>query len=381
MVGTAATAAGATLKVEPGPGGDCTLRLAGRLDATTTGDVWRAAIAALEQESPAKVVVDASELVYCDGVGAALLVEIERRQRAGSGSFELVGLRADAQRLVTLFEDARLEAPEVESAPRRSLPEELGRATVQTADDLASLVEFVGAICSALLYAALHPRSVRWRDVLIIAERAGVNALPILVMINLLMGLIMAFEAVQALKLFGAEIFVADMVALSTLRELGPLMTAILLAGRSGSAFAAELGTMKVNEEVNALTTMGLDPLRFLATPRVLAGILVMPVLTLVADFFALVGGAIVYGTAGFPLVTYINQIQGRVDLGDLLAGLAKAMVFGVLVSAIGCQRGFQTGTGASAVGISATRAVVSGLFLIVVTDGVFSVVYNALGI
>jgi phospholipid/cholesterol/gamma-HCH transport system permease protein len=180
---------------------------------------------------------------------------------------------------------------------------------------------------------------------------------------------------------FGAEIYVADLVALSMLRELGPLMTAIILAGRSGSAFAAELGTMKVNEEINALTTMGLDPVRFLVVTRVLAAVMMMPLLTVFSNLMGLVGGAVVFLSFDFPLVTYVQQVRGAVDLGDLLGGLAKAFVFGILVAAIGCLRGLQTKTGASAVGLSTTRAVVSGIVLIVLADGVFSVVFYYLGI
>ena len=191
----------------------------------------------------------------------------------------------------------------------------------------------------------------------------------------------MAFQSAIPMRQFGAEIYVADLVSLSMLRELGPLMTAIIVAGRSGSAFAAEIGTMKVNEEINALTTMGLDPVRFLVVTRVIGAVLMMPLLTLFSNLMGLVGGAIVFLSFDFPLVTYYQQVLSAVHLKDLNGGLAKAFVFGILVAAIGCLRGLQTRTGASAVGLSATRAVVSGIVLIVVADGVFSVVFYYLGI
>jgi phospholipid/cholesterol/gamma-HCH transport system permease protein len=164
-------------------------------------------------------------------------------------------------------------------------------------------------------------------------------------------------------------------------RELGPLMTAIVLAGRSGSAFAAEIGTMKVNEEIDALTTMGLDPVRFLVVPRVLAAVFMTPLLTVYANLVGIIGGAIVLVSLGFPLVAYFNQVLSAINYVDFLGGIVKAFVFGVLIAGIGCLRGLQTGTGASAVGDSTTRAVVSGIVFIVATDGLFSVVYFYLGI
>ena len=247
--------------------------------------------------------------------------------------------------------------------------------------DTRTLISFVGELTAALAHAALHPRGVRWRDALRVAESAGVNALPIVALVSFLMGLIMAFQAAVPLRQFGAELFVANLIALSMLRELGPLMTAIILAGRSGSAFAAELGTMKVREEIDALKTMGLDPVRFLVVTRVVAAVAMTPLLTIFADLLGLIGGAVVMLSLGFPLITYFNQIQYAVTYGSLLGGLLKAFVFGILVAAIGCLRGLHTGTGATAVGESTTSAVVSGIILIAITDGIFSVVYYYLGV
>src|SRR5262249_34048827 len=158
--------------------------------------------------------------------------------------------------------------------------------------------------------AVLHPRSVRWKDAALAAETAGVNSLPIIMIVSFLIGVIMAFESATSLKYFGAEIYVANLVALAVLKELGPLMTAVLLAGRSGSGFAAELGTMKVNEEIDALTTFGLDPVRFLVITRTLALFAITPLLTICANFAGLVGGALVFCSFGFPLVTFVTQIQ-----------------------------------------------------------------------
>jgi len=217
--------------------------------------------------------------------------------------------------------------------------------------------------------------------VAIVAEKAGVNALPIVALVSFLVGLIMAFQAAIPMRQFGAEIYVADLIALSMLRELGPLMTAIVLTGRSGSAFAAELGTMKVNEEIDALTTMGLDPVRFLVVPRIIAAVAVTPLLAVFADLVGVLGGSIVLVSLGYPLLTYVKEVISATTHVDLLGGLVKSAVFGIVVAGVGCLRGMETGIGATAVGDSTTRAVVAGIVLIVVIDGVFSVVFYQLGI
>lgn len=193
---------------------------------------------------------------------------------------------------------------------------------------------------------------MRWKDAFLVAGTAGVNALPIVGLISFLVGPIIAFQAAIPMKQSGAEIFVADLIATAMLRELGPLVTAIVLAGRSGLAFAAEIGTMKINEEINALTTMGLDPVRFLVVTRVIAAVLMTPLLSVFANLMGLVGGAIVVLSLGYPLVTYVNQVPGAADFVDLIGGLSKAFVFGLIAAGIGCLRGLQTKTRASAAGV-----------------------------
>ena len=357
------------------------LILTGQLDASTTGTVWRRAETAVTQAKAKDVVVDASGIDYCDGAGIALLVHLRNLQTKAGGTFQLDGLRPEFS---SLFEDSVPESLE-ESASERHRPRgfavEIGEATVEVWLDIQVLVSFVGELSVALAYAAVRPRSVRWRDALGVAEAVGVNALPIVALIAFLMGLIMAFQAAVPLRQFGAELFIANLVGLSMLRELGPLMTAIVVAGRSGSAFAAELGTMKVREEIDALRTMGLDPVRFLIVPRVVAAVCMTPLLTIFADLVGLMGGSVVMLSLGFPLITFFHQVQYAVSYGSLIGGLIKAFVFGILVAGIGCLRGLQAKTGATAVGESTTSAVVSGIILIAITDGIFSVIYYYLGV
>lgn len=360
--------------------GGLILFIDGPLDTSTTGQAWRAALQALRQSNPKRVIVDAARLTYCDGAGAALLLELQRRQLDRRGSYEIRSLNAAAQSLLDLY--GRSDRPEPEPAsPGWSSVEQIGRATVTLWHDVVALIAFVGELCAALGRAARHPGLVRWKDVFLTAELAGANALPIVALLGFLLGLIMAFQSAIPMREFGADIYVANLIGLSMLRELGPLLTAIILAGRSGSAFAAELGTMKVSEELDALVTMGLEPVDFLVVPRLIAAVAMTPLLSIWAGFLGLVGGAVVMRSLGFPFVTYVIQVESAVTVSDMIGGLCKAFVFGIVVAAIGCLRGLQTRSGASAVGQSTTRAVVSGLVLITIVDGVFAVVFYYLGI
>lgn len=369
------------LRLEGPRDGLLKLIFSGQLDAATTGTVWRRAEAAITKSKPKDVIVDAAGIDYCDGAGIALLVHLRSLQNESGGSLQIEGLRPEFESLLQDWAQASLDGAKSEHAQQRELAVEIGEATVEVWRDIQVLVSFVGELFSALVYAVAHPRSVRWRDALAVAEVAGVNALPIVALIAFLMGLIMAFQAASPLRQFGAELFIANLIGLSVLRELGPLMTAIVVAGRSGSAFAAELGTMKVREEIDALKTMGLDPVRFLIVPRVIAAVCMTPLLTIFADLVGLMGGSVVMLSLGFPLITYFHQVQYAVTYGSLVGGLVKAFVFGILVAGIGCLRGLQAGTGATAVGESTTSAVVSGIILIAITDGIFSVIYYYLGV
>lgn len=360
-------------------GSERRLALPARLDAETTAELWNPAMAAARATGAGTFVAEAGGVAYCDGAGAALLAALEQAVEAGGGRFELRGLREDLARLVAFV----APTPGREPAPVRveSPIVRLGRRSLEALADARRFVAFVGETVLALAWAARHPGRLRWRDTFVVAERAGIGALPIVIGVGFLLGLILAFQGAIPMRRFAAEIFVADLLGISMLRELGPLMAAILLTARSGSAFAAEIGTMKVNEELDALTTMGLDPVRFLVLPRIVAALAVVPALAMVTSLAGLLGGLLVYVSMGFPPVTFVNRIADMVAPGDVVGGLAKAVVFGVIVAAVGCLRGIQTGQGAQAVGISTTSAVVTGIVGIAVADGVFAVVFYVLGI
>ena len=358
-----------------------TLLITGDIDTNSTGRLWRQALHDLEQSKPVQVIIDASAVNYCDGAGVAFFVKLQQHQAAIGGQVTIRGLKEEFRHLLDLYGDIPLERPTGKHREPLSLVEQVGHFTIGIWQDVQVLLTFVGELMAMLLRAARHPRQVRWSDAWLSAERAGVDALPIIALVGFLLGLILAFQSAIPMRRFGAEIFVANLVGVSMLREMGPLITAIVLAGRSGSAFAAELGTMKVREEIDALVTMGLDPVRFLVVPRVLAAVSMTPILSVFANLFGLIGGALVMVSLGFPPITYINQILSAVTVGDFLGGLFKSLVYGIVVAGIGCLRGLQTTSDASGVGQSTTSAVVSGIVLIAVVDGVFAVLYYALGV
>ena len=357
------------------------LRLAGRLDAYSIAGVWPDARAALDAAPDRPVLIETSRVEYCDGGGIAMLVDLLRQTRRPEAPVAVVGLKPQFKTLLDQFDPVALRAPPKEHEERLHTVAEIGRAALIVGRDMRVQIAFIGETSAALWFAITHPHRIRWKDVWYTCEQVGVNALPIVALISFLLGIILAFQSAVPMKQFGAEIFVADLVGLSILRELGPLMTAILLAGRSGAAFAAEIGTMRVNQEVDALSTMGLSPVRFLVTPRIIAAVLMTPLLVLFSDLVGMVGGAITMQSFSIPIVTFLKEIDSAVNMTDFLAGFVKSFVFAVLIAGIGCLRGLQTRAGASAVGDAATRAVVTGIILLVVVDGLFAVAYYLLDI
>ena len=357
--------------------GSIVVLLGGRLDGESVGHIWKDAFEALHGKKAKRLVIDATKVDYCDGAGIGLIVELRRHQGQET---EVRGLAPRFQSLLDLFPFEGGPPPEPKPHPA-SLPGEVGRRTVSLLKDVSTQISFVGEMLTELIRALRRPSKIRWSDVLQLANTAGFDALPIISIMGFLIGLILAFQSAMPLKQFGDQLYVADLVANSTVRELGPLMTSIILAGRTGSSFAAEIGTMKVNEEIDALTTMGFGTIQFLVLPRVLAAVLITPLLTLYFNLMSLVGAALVVMSFGYSLTTYNNHVVASLSITAIVGGLVKSFVFGIMVAGIGCQRGLSTGTGAIAVGQSTTRAVVAGCLLTVLIDGVFSGMYYALGI
>ncbi|MCI0654392.1 MAG: ABC transporter permease [Methylococcaceae bacterium] len=259
---------------------------------------------------------------------------------------------------------------------------DVGKSALRIVDDLSGLLVFIGAIAFSVVALFLGKARFRRVDLWLNIQDCGPGATPIVTLISLLVGLILAFVGAVQLALFGAQIYIADLVGLGMTREMGGLMTAIIMSGRTGAAYAAQLGTMQVNNEIDALKTMGLEPMEFLVLPRILALICIMPLLCLYADVMGILGGALV--TVSFfdvSLLQYLNRTMEAIHLSDFLIGVTKCAVFGVLIALSGCMRGIQCGRSASAVGDAATSAVVTGIVFIVVADSVMTLICSRLGI
>ncbi|GAW87602.1 phospholipid/cholesterol/gamma-HCH transport system permease protein [Bathymodiolus platifrons methanotrophic gill symbiont] len=255
---------------------------------------------------------------------------------------------------------------------------QLGQKTLEFYKQTQTMLTFVGEVYFSSLRLFRGKACFRQRDLWLIMQDCGPKALPIVTLISLLVGLILAFVGAMQLKIFGAQIYVANLVGLGMAREMGAMMTAIIMAGRTGAAFASQLGSMQVNEEIDALKTLGISPVDFLVLPRMLALIFMLPLLCLYADLMGILGGLVVCVTMlDITVVEYIIQTKSALDLDDFLTGLIKSCVFGVLVALSGCLSGMQCGRSSSSVGDAATAAVVAGIVSIVVADAVLTVVYE----
>jgi phospholipid/cholesterol/gamma-HCH transport system permease protein len=354
-------------------GSPVSIMLEGRITAYTAGPVWQAALDTLAKNPDRPVVVDASRLEYIDDVGIALLFDLVRHERPPGAKVDVRNLDPRFAALVAAYDPKDfVQPPKVRS--RIGIFEHIGRATAQQLAYAETMLAFL-ADCAAAAWSTLKGRgTVRWSEVLDIATEAGANAVPIVLLIGFLMGVIIAFEIGLVARQFGAVIFVVNGVGVAMLRELGPLMTAIVFAGRTGAAFAAQIGTQKVNEEVNAITTFGLSPVQFIVLPRLIAATLMVPLLATLADVVGIFGGALVMSGFGIGFVQYYNQLLGAVGATDFVLGIVKAAVYGFAIAAIGCQRGLATGAGATSVGLSTTSAVVTSIVVIVVIDGIFTI-------
>lgn len=291
-------------------------------------------------------------------------------------------LPAGAQKLLKLSS----AVPERKGEPREILGQpvlaRIGNVTIEAHRNWNDLLTFVGEVFFGFINFLRGRARFRYSDLFYQIECAGPSALAIITLISILIGMILAFVGAVQLKMFGAEIYVANLVGLGMAREMGAMMTAIIMAGRTGAAYAAQLGTMQVNEEIDAFKTMGISPIEFLVFPRLLALIITMPLLCIYADFMGIIGGAIVSALMlDISFFQYFQQIQGFVAPVHFIIGIVKALVFGVLVATAGCFRGLQCGRSASAVGFATTRAVVTSLVLIIIADAIITVLCQILGV
>ena len=322
------------------------------------------------------------ELQDWDSRFLIVLNDIKQYAVLNSALFVADGLPSGVQRLLLLASASPGKAPFKPEGGSHSFLETVGSKTSRLIKDSNEILAFTGTITLSYLRLFSGKAQFLRSDFFCFLEECGPAALPIVSLIAVLVGVILAFVGAVQLKLFGAEIYIANLVGLGMTREMGAMMAAIIMAGRTGAAFAAQLGTMQVNEEIDALQTMGIDPTDFLVLPRLSALLLMMPLLALWADLLGIGGGFLIaWLTLDISMVEYYNQTISSVTLSHFGVGLFKAIIFGYLVAFSGCLRGMQCGRSASAVGTAATSAVVTAIVLIVVSDAIMTVIFNILGI
>ncbi|MGZ9128030.1 MAG: MlaE family ABC transporter permease [Candidatus Binatia bacterium] len=331
---------------------------------------------------PNLVLFDTQELADWDSSIVWFLTKVSELCRERGVPVDRGKLPKGLRRLVELAE----AVPEKKGVRRDfatpSIVDRIGHRAIASISSITAALNFLGEMTLASV--KLLPGKVRFgaRDVFLFIQQSGPQALPIVTLISFLVGVILAFIGAVQLRRFGAQIYVADLVGIAIVREMGAVMTGIIMAGRTGAAFAAQLGTMKVTQEIDAFTTIGLQAQEFLVLPRVIALVVMMPLLCLYADFIGVLGGAAVaVGMLDISWTTYIRETMNAITLTQLFGGLFKSTVYGLLIALAGCLRGLQCGKSSSAVGDAATSAVVTGIVAIVLACGIFAVVFYVLGI
>ena len=328
-----------------------------------------------------EMLIDGAGLEAFDTVGAWMLQKLVRRLRGEGATVQLRDLRPEFAKLLDVIEQQAADPTESPPAlPQQSRLESLGHSVVSAVEQSVALLSFVGECSVAMAASIAHPVRFRWRPILFNIHSAGFDALPIVGLLSFLLGIVVAYQGADQLRQYGANIFVADLVGLSMLREFAPLITAIIIAGRSGSAYAAQIGTMAVTEEIDAMRTLGIPPLELLVLPKILALLIALPLLTVFADVLGVTGGMIMaHAQLDVGYGEFLDRFVKAVSVTAYLIGICKAPVFAAIIAVVGCFQGFRTKGGADSVGRQTTRAVVQSTFLVIVADAVFSVAFSAL--
>jgi phospholipid/cholesterol/gamma-HCH transport system permease protein len=361
--------------------GGVRIAIGGRITLEEAPALWKRVAEVLDRVlRPEHVRVDLSGVEEIDGACLALVVHLQSTLARRRIPCELEGGSPEVRRLLALYSRRRVRRRPARRP--RSVPEQIGQGTVALLAAVRDGLSFFGELLREVLHALKNPSTLNLRDISLTMERAGADAVPIVLLINFLIGFVVAYQSAPQLRQFGANIFVVDLVGVAMTRELGPLMTAIIVCGRSGAAFSAELGTMKVSEEVDALRTLGMVPLRYLVVPRVCGLALVAPLLTLFADGVGIAGAAVVAATQlDVTPTAFLTQLRHAVQPWDVGSGLIKSVVFSAAIALIACQQGLATSGGAEGVGRRTTAAVVSTLFSLILLDAVFTLVFGAFGV
>ncbi len=343
-----------------------------------------AALAGLAPDGARRARIDLAGVEALDTAGAWLVLRTARALSAQGLEVELVGGRPAHRGLIETLRthEAPCPPPPREENPWVGLVIRVGRGACAVLAEAVSLVNFLGLSVVVLLRVLRRPSRLRWTALVSQMEQAGLDALPIVGLISFLIGVVLAYQGADQLARFGAQIFTVNLVSLGVLREMGIMLTAIIVAGRSGSAYTAQIGTMKVTEEIDAMKTIGLDPMEVLVVPRVLGLVLVMPLLTFYADVMGLLGGAITTNLLlDISFVQFARQLNEAVPLWSFWVGVIKAPIFALIIAMVGCYEGFKVSLSAESIGRRTTAAVVEAIFLVIVLDAMFSVLFAMLGI
>lgn len=358
-----------------------TLAASGAWTLERLADLERRIPAAL-RPGAADLVLEAGAIESMDSAGAWLLLRTVRTLERGGARVALVGLRPEFAELAKMVSAGAAPAGPAVHRPAPGRLERIGRGASRAARSVSEALSFVGENAAVLVRSIAAPGRIRWRALLSALQAGGFNALPITGLLSFLMGIVIAYQAAAQLRTFGANIFIVDLIGISILREIAPLVTAIIVAGRSGSAYTAEIGTMRVTEELDALRTLGIPPLEMLVLPKTLALLVALPLLTVYADLMGVLGGMIMALTQlNVSFVEFVDRFRDAVAVRHYLIGLGKAPVFAVIIALVGCYQGFQVQGGADAVGRHATISVVQSIFLVIVSDAFFSVVFDWAGL
>jgi phospholipid/cholesterol/gamma-HCH transport system permease protein len=327
--------------------------------------------------------LDCAEITALDTAGAWLLQSLLIRLRGTTAGANLSGLQPEFSKRLQVVETQLQEMaarPSVTAEPADSRLASMGRGAAAASEEIFALLSFVGETAIALLKCVQQPRRIRWRPILFNIREAGFNALPIVGLLSFLLGVVVAYQGADQLRQYGANIFVADLVGVSMLREFAPLITAIIVAGRSGSAYAAQIGTMAVTEEIDAMRTLGIAPIEMLVLPKVIALLIALPLLTVFADALGVLGGMLMaHQQLDVGYAEFIERLNKAIVVSTFTVGIGKAPMFALIVALVGCFQGFRTRGGADSVGRQTTRSVVQAIFLVIVADALFSVVFSAL--
>jgi phospholipid/cholesterol/gamma-HCH transport system permease protein len=375
----------ATFALAEEEGGSIVLRAAGEW-LVATAAVLDERLRRLEVPRGRPVTLDLAAVERLDTAGAWLVLRTEHDLAARGNAVEIKNLHAEfAPLLAQLRAGGMLEPVRHPRPPHHTLIGFIARIGEITLGLFArgySILSFFGLVSITIGALVLHPRRLRLTPVVAQMEQTGVNALPIVGLLSFLIGIVLAYQGADQLRRFGAEIYTVDLLGVGVLRELGVLMTAIIIAGRSGSAFTAQIGTMRVNEEVDALRTLGLDPVEVLVTPRLIALLVTLPMLTLFSDFMGLLGGALMaWSSLDIAIPQFLAELRHSLSNWTFWIGLIKAPFFAVIIALIGCYEGFQVSRSAESVGRLTTLSVVEAIFLVIVVDAAFSILFSLLRI